>query len=212
MKRIKFNCLCELSEIMDSYVQDTCSDDEYPIISAYAPYEIAKLLVEMLVMQGNPIGCIMQLEEREVSGYNKEYHVSLTENGVACEKTFEEGQYLNSGGDISFVYEDCGSKLLKHIESDTVFEFGIVDDCDECEDKLDAEDDCSKHDLDKYDSCEELNRKMQKSINYSKDEDGNLHGFSVNKSDGNSYYAYSFYSTDKLTNRDIQSLLQEAGF
>ena len=54
--------------------------------------------------------------------------------------------------------------------------------------------------------------KKDEHVEYSKDKDGDLHGFTASKSDGNSYYSYSVYTSDKLSVRDIQSLLQEVGF
>ena len=131
MKRIKFEDIYDLAEIMDSYVTSNVSEHEYPIISAYVDYKLAKSLVEILISMGNSIGAILELEDYEMSHYDKEYCVYLTEDGITCEKIFNDGGYYNGGGDISYVHEDCNSKLLSHIDSKTIYEFGIVeDDCD----------------------------------------------------------------------------------
>ena len=178
MDRIEFGCICELAELMDSYVANS-SDDEYPIVSAYGDYEIAKALVERLIMFGNPIGTILELEEFEMSHYDKEFVIYLTENGVTCEKTWHKDCYYNGGGDISFVYEDCSSKLLSHIDSEVMYEFAIG----ECED--DEECDC--------DECCECCECNHDDTEITED----THGFTVSNSDENGYYSYSFYSTDK---------------
>lgn len=137
MKRIEFEDIYDLAEIMDSYVMNNVSEHEYPIISAYVDYKLAKSLVEILISMGNSIGAILELEDYEMSHYDKEYCVYLTEDGITCEKIFNDGSYYNGGGDISYVHEDCNSKLLSHIDSKTVYEFGIDEDdkceCDECE-------------------------------------------------------------------------------
>ena len=138
MKRIEFGCICELAEIMDDYILDNSSEDEYPIVSTYANYEVAKALVEALIMLDNPIGAILELEDYEMSHYDREYVVYLSEDGVTCEKTYHKDGYYNGGGDISFVHEDCNSKLLSHIDSQTICEFGV----DKCED--DEECDCDE--------------------------------------------------------------------
>ena len=132
MKRIEFEDIYDLAEIMDSYVTSNVSEHEYPIISAYVDYKLAKSLVEILISMGNSIGAILELEDYEMSHYDKEYCVYLTEDGITCEKIFNDGSYYNGGGDISYVHEDCNSKLLSHIDSKTVYEFGIDedDDCD----------------------------------------------------------------------------------
>ena len=131
MERIEFEDIYDLAEIMDSYVTSNVSEHEYPIISAYVDYKLAKSLVEILISMGNSIGAILELEDYEMSHYDKEYCVYLTEDGITCEKIFNDGGYYNGGGDISYVHEDCNSKLLSHIDSKTIYEFGIVeDDCD----------------------------------------------------------------------------------
>ena len=140
MERIEFEDIYDLAEIMDSYVTSNVSEHEYPIISAYVDYKLAKSLVEILISMGNSIGAILELEDYEMSHYDKEYCIYLTEDGITCEKTFNDGSYYNGGGDISYVHEDCNSKLLSHIDSKAIYEFGIdeddecdCDECDECE-------------------------------------------------------------------------------
>ena len=134
MERIEFEDIYDLAEIMDSYVTSNVSEHEYPIISAYVDYKLAKSLVEILISMGNSIGAILELEDYEMSHYDKEYCVYLTEDGITCEKIFNDGSYYNGGGDISYVHEDCNSKLLSHIDSKTIYEFGYdgEDDCDDC--------------------------------------------------------------------------------
>ena len=138
MERIEFEDIYDLAEIMDSYVTSNVSEHEYPIISAYVDYKLAKSLVEILISMGNSIGAILELEDYEMSHYDKEYCIYLTEDGITCEKTFNDGSYYNGGGDISYVHEDCNSKLLSHIDSKTIYEFGYDEDdecdCDECDD------------------------------------------------------------------------------
>ena len=178
MKRVEFDCICELANVMDDYILDNAPTGEYPIVSAYANYEVAKALVEALIMLDNPIGAILELEDYEMSHYDREYVVYLSEDGVTCEKTYHKDGYYNGGGDISFVHEDCNSKLLSHIDSQTICEFGIRSDED------DKECDCDECQC----ACTDKEIAIEK--------DGDMHGFSVNRSDKNGYSSYSFYSTD----------------
>ena len=131
LKRVEFDCICELANVMDNYILDNAPTGEYPVVSAYANYEVAKALVEALIMLDNPIGAILELEDYEMSHYDREYVVYLSEDGVTCEKNYHKDGYYNGGGDISFVHEDCNSKLLSHIDSQTICEFGIRSDEDE---------------------------------------------------------------------------------
>lgn len=128
---------------MDDYILDNSSEDEYPVVSAYVKCEEAKLLVERLIEFGNPIGAILELEDYEMSHYDREYVVYLSEDGVTCEKNHNKDGYYNGGGDISFVHEDCSSKMLSHIDSKVIYEFAVGE-CDECydEDYEDCDYDC----------------------------------------------------------------------
>ena len=182
LKRVKFNCIYELAEIMTMYVDDE-ENDNYPIISAYCKFDVAKELIETLVRMSNSIGCILELNDNDVSGYDKEFVVYLTKDGVTCEPTYREDSYYHGGGDISYVHEDCNSKLLDYIESDVVFEFGFSDE-DSCEPKC-GYGCCGNCDCDEED------------FELPIESDGDMHGFSVNKSDDCGNYYYSFYSTDK---------------
>lgn len=197
MKRVEFDCVCELANVMNDYILDN-AHDEYPIVSAYANYEVAKVLVETLIMLENPIGAILELEDYEMSYYDKEYVVYLSTDGVTCEKCHHEGGYYNGGGDISFVHEDCNSNLLSHIDSQTICEFGIGSDdeedcdCDECH--------CACTDKDTDDS---------ESTHISRDKDGNPFGFSktwATVKDGvHCYSSYSHYSSDVDMLRSVAS-------
>ena len=195
MKRLEFDCICELANVMDDYILDNAPTGEYPIVSAYANYEVAKALVEALIILDNPIGAILELEDYEMSHYDREYVVYLSEDGVTCEKCYHENGYYNGGGDISFVHEDCNSKLLSHIDSQTICEFGIGS--DECEEECDC-DECTCRDTDDSEST-----------HISRDKDGNPMGFSKTWStvkDGvYCYSSYSHYSSDVDMLRSIAS-------
>lgn len=183
MKRIEFGCICELAAIMDDYIWDNTFEDEYPVVSAYVKCEEAKLLVERLIEFGNPIGAILELEDYEMSHYDKEYVVYLSEDGVTCEKIHSEDGYYNGGGDISFVHEDCSSKMLSHIDSKVIYEFAVGE-CDDDYEDCDCDCDCDEcYGCDECDDSTELTE--------------DTHGFTISNSDENGYYSYSFYSTDK---------------
>ena len=133
MERVNFNCICELAEIMTMYVNDEENDD-YSLISAYCKFDIAKDLIETLIRMGNPLGNIIELEEYEISYYDREFVVYLGKNGIACEKCYLDDTYYYGGGDISYVHDECSSALLKYIDSEYIYEFGIKDE-DSCEPK-----------------------------------------------------------------------------
>lgn len=222
MKRLEFNDIYEVMDTMSESYDNLCDSDLYPVITAYGKYDVIKELLEEFLADGFEISGDICLEVPDSTGYDKEFALYLTEDGVSVCKIFENGRYLNEYPDVAFVHEDCNSKMLKHIESRMIFEFAFDDDCDfDDEDELEDDyDESCCDDCDCYE-CDNLIRSNkikcdesvpEKYVDYSKDENGDLHGFTVSKGDGNSYMAYSLYTSDKLSLRDIQSLMQEKGF
>lgn len=218
MKRLGFNDIYEVMDVMSESYDNLCDSDLYPVITAYGKYDVIKELLEEFLADGFEIGGDICLETHDSTGYDKEFALYLTEDGVSVCKIFENGKYLNEYPDVAFVHEDCNSKMLKNIESKLIFEFVFDDEHDE-KDEFDNDDLCCD-DCDCYE-CDNRIRSndikchetvADKLVEYSKDDDGDLHGFSVSKGDGDSYMSYSLYTSDKLSVRDIRSLLQEAGF
>ena len=99
-----------------------------------------------MIASGVSIANDIELQDYDVAHYDKEFVLYLTTNGVNVEKTYdvESDTYLSGSADISFIHEDCSSKLIKYVDSKTIYEFGY--DEDEYEDECDC-DDC--------DGCEE---------------------------------------------------------
>lgn len=219
MKRLEFDNVpvSELLEAMVDVFNLSDYDDEYPVITAYGKYEVIKELLEEFIANGFEISGDICLETPDSTGYEKEFALYLTEDGVSVCKIFEDGRYLNEYPDVAFVHEDCNSKMLKNIESKLIFEF--VFEFDDDEDEFDNDDLCCD-DCDCYECDNRIRSKdikcnetvADKLVEYSKDNNGDLHGFTVSKSDADSYMSYSLYTSDKLSLRDIQSLLQEKGF
>lgn len=214
MKRLEFNDIYEVMDTMSESYDNLCENDLYPVITAYGKYDVIKELLEEFLADGFEISGDICLETPDSTGYDKEFVLYLTEDGVSVCKTFEHGKYLNDYPDVAFVHEDCNSKMLKNIESKLIFEFAFDD---ELEDDYDESccDDCDCYECDnrvrsKDNKCDES--VLEKYVDYSKDENGDLHGFTVSKGDGNSYMSYSLYTSDKLSMKDIQSLMQEKGF
>ena len=128
----------------------------------------------------------------------------ISNDEVSVTKVWMDNICLPCDSNITFVHEDCNSKVLEKINSELVFEVSVDNygndlddmDCDEnccdCDECCECEDDC---DLETYES-----------------KDGDMFGFTAHKTNGDGYKSVSVYSSDRLTERDIQSLLQGAGF
>lgn len=166
MKRLEFDNVpvSELLEAMVDVFNLSDYDDEYPVITAYGKYEVIKELLEEFIANGFEINGSICLEDPCSTGYEKEFALYLTEDGVSVCKIFEDGRYLNEYSDVAFVHEDCNSKLLKNIDSRLIYEFAFNDKCDDDEDEI--EDDYNESCCDDCDCYECDNRLRSKDIKY----------------------------------------------
>lgn len=133
MDKIKIDCTYDLAEIITTLLDDS---HDYDLISVYGKYDVIKMLLEDLIMGGIPIANEIELCDYDVDHYDKEFVLYIGEKGINVEKTWnKDNGYVYGGADITFVHEDCSSKLLKYIDSETVYEFGFDDgecSCSEC--------------------------------------------------------------------------------
>ena len=144
MNRLDFDCPFDLADTITALLGDI--DDDYPVISVYGKYDVIKDIFEDLIMSGVSIANEIELQDYDVAHYNKEFVLYLTKNGVNVEKTYdvESDVYLSGSADISFIHEDCNSKLIKYVDSKTIYEFGY-----------DEDDECDCDECDECDGCEE---------------------------------------------------------
>lgn len=179
MKRIEFDCTLDVAEEMIDLYNTI---DDSPVISAYGGYDFIKTLLEDMIILGVPISFMIELDQPYVSGYDREFCLSLDEEGVSVEKCYlisedKEG-YLYSEPDVALVHEECCASILNHIGSKAKIEVGMID--DEIDD----------------DRCDLASDDVVHTV-LSESEDGHTNGFTQSWSDGNSYYSRSFYSSNE---------------
>lgn len=139
MNRLDFDCPFDLADTITALLGDI--NDDYPVISVYGKYDVIKELLEDLIASGVSIANEIELQDYDVAHYDKEFVLYLTVNGINVEKIWNDGTYYYGSADISFIHEDCNSKLIKYVDSKTIYEFGYDEDecddnkcnCDECE-------------------------------------------------------------------------------
>lgn len=124
-----------------------------------------------------------------------EYLVSVDNDGYVTVLPIEEFKIIDN---TDILYIDMDGDIEQNIidycvnEDKEVILFGQEDNCDgDCEN-------CNCHD--------------ESYLHISEDEDGNTHGFTASRSDGDSYMSYSYYSSDELSHEDIQKMLKAFGF
>ena len=137
MNRLDFDYPFDLADTITALLGDI--DDDYPVISVYGKYDVIKDILEDLIASGVSIANEIELQDYDVAHYDKEFVLYLTVNGINVEKTWNYDTYYYGSADISFIHEDCNSKLIKYVDSKTIYEFGYNDEnedecsCDECE-------------------------------------------------------------------------------
>lgn len=145
MNRINYDCTFDMADTILPLLEEI--NDTYPVISVYGKYDVIKTLLEDLIMSGVSIVGSIELECYEVDYYDKEFVLYLTQDGVSTCKCWKYDGYLCGSGNITFIHEDCNSKILKYIDSDVIYEFSVDGNYD---DESHEDDDC---DIDCCDCC-----------------------------------------------------------
>ena len=126
-----------------------------------------------------------------------EYMLSVTDEGYVTVIPLDDyGDlydadifYIDTDGSVSQdVIEEC-----KDLEREVIL-FGLTDECDEnCED------------------CAELHDGEMK-LDVETDEDDDIHGFTVSKSEDGKYTSHTFYTSEKLSEKQMRDFLKLLGY
>lgn len=177
--------------------------------------DIISIYINRLYCTDKTVGVVVN---KEIAEYILDNLIRLDETSIKeidLVDYMNIGEYLVSvddGGVITVVpIEDFGvldKTDIFYIDMDGDIEQNIIDYC-VSEDKevilFGQEDDCDG-------DCENCDCHDETYLHTSEDEEGNTHGFTASKSDGDSYMSYSFYSSDELSHEDIQKMLKAFGF
>ena len=140
MKDLHFDNYEDLAlAVADKYDSLT---DEYPDVSIIAKYDEAKEIIKELFCLGYDIASI-DIHRENFEGYYDEYAVSLTSDGVWCEKFKRDNGYLKEDSDVTYISNECNSAVIPHIKSKFVYFFDVVSDDDDknCDDEYMPKDD-----------------------------------------------------------------------
>ncbi len=182
---------CVMSDIYDRVK----SDDEYNSVDVVAKYEDAKEIIRELIEMGYGIAFIDGFGNPEWDGYDDAFVISLLDDEIWCEPVKRKDGYIFVEADVVYIFDDCNSKIIPKIEADEVYEVEVGNEYDDCDGDCEN---CPAHD--------------ETYLHTSEDEDGNTHGFTASRADGDSYMSYSYYSSDELSHEDIQNMLKAFGF
>ena len=184
----------KVEEIIDIYISRLYHTDK--TVGVIVNKEFAEYIMENL----------LNLDETSVKEIDlvdhlntNEYLVSVDDDGYVTVLPIEEFNIIDS---TDILYIDMDGDIEQNIidycvdEDKEVILFGESDNEYECDGDCEY---CDTYDDDTY-------------LHFSQGEDGDVHGFTASKSDGDSYMSYSYYSSDELSHDDIQKMLKAFGF
>ena len=137
MERLEFNdyeeFACEVADTYD-YIR---KNDDFDDIAIIAHYDEAKQIIREILCLGYDLKSI-ELKDPELGYDDVPYIISVcgidSEYEVWCEPMIRDnGKYIDDESSIIYVLDNCSSEVLKHLDSECIFEVCIGDECDDCE-------------------------------------------------------------------------------
>ena len=193
------------------YIEELCyavlnrlETDEDAWVSVVGKYDdIRAFIKDFLTYDDVNFECLNICDPKH-NDYTSEYVVDIwTSDGKIvfdCAPAKVDDEYDYYKGDVLYMLEGTKQALADNCEyAEKYFVIRGEEDfncaecyCDEC------------YSCDKY--------KDEKCVEYSKTDDGDIHGFSASRTDDKGCYSYSFYTSDTLNKGDIRDMLKEFGF
>ena len=155
---------------------------------------VAYVMGEVLELDDTSVKTVY-FSDKDISD---EYFISVDDDGCVIFMPIENYDYLKN---VDAVYIDMDGSV-----SQETIDFCVNE--DKCVTLFGQTDDCDKNDREFQDCCSH----DETYLYISEDKDGDTHGFTASKSDGDSYMSYSFYSSEELSHEDIQKMLKAFGF
>ena len=141
MENLYFDDFEDLAcDIADKF--DELNKEEFEDIAVIAKPDEAKEIFKELICIGYDI-CNITYERIDWDGYDDEYILSMNHDGIWLEKfKREDGKYLIDESTITYILDNCSSKVIPYCKGKIVYEVtvGIDEDdecgCDECDECL----------------------------------------------------------------------------
>ena len=131
MRNLYFDDFEDLAcDIADTY--DSLDYDDEEDIAIIAKYEEAKEIIAELSCIGYSLESI-RMSRPEWENYHEEYLISLNNDGIWCEEMKSDGKYLPDESTITYILDNCSSKVIPYCKGKIVFEVTVGIDGDECE-------------------------------------------------------------------------------
>lgn len=95
--------------------------DTFGSISVIALYDEAKQVIAACIRYGLDIVSV-EIDNAEYGDYYDEYIITVDQEGLWCEPFKRNNKYIHTESDIVYIFDNCNSKVIKHCNSDTVYE------------------------------------------------------------------------------------------
>ena len=128
---------CDIADRFDELYKENFED-----IAVIAKPDEAKEIFKELVCMGYDI-CNITYERIDWDGYDDEYILSMNHDGIWLEKfKREDGKYLTDESTITYILDNCSSKVIPYCKGKIVYEVSVgideddtcgCDGCDDCE-------------------------------------------------------------------------------
>ena len=124
---------CDIADRFDELYKENFED-----IAVIAKPDEVKEIFKELVCMGYDI-CNITYERIDWDGYDDEYILSMNHDGIWLEKfKREDGKYLTDESTITYILDNCSSKVIPYCKGKIVYEVTVGDDdecdCDDCDD------------------------------------------------------------------------------
>lgn len=144
MKNLYFDDFEDLAcDIADKF--DELNKEKFEDIAVIAKPDEVKEIFKELICIGYDI-CNITYERIDWDGYDDEYILSMNHDGIWLEKfKREDGKYLTDESTITYILDNCSSKVIPYCKGKNVYEVTVgideddcdCDDCSECACKKD---------------------------------------------------------------------------
>lgn len=174
-----------------------------------AKYEEASAIVKELLQYEETSAYYLEIWN-DWDGYDKEFMITVDSSlAILCEPLYQDGDYLSYDSDKVFIMDGCSQKSVADCEDDIVTVVMYSDSVDGYDKLTINGKQTTKEEFDAYvEKIKKNDSKCDKCVEYSKDDDGDIHGFTASKSDEDGYVCYSFYTSENLMKNDIEDILK----
>ena len=133
---------CDLEEFVcnayDKY-GEVSEFDDLGSVEIIAKWDEAYQIVKELIYDFDfDIASICDFAYPDADGYNDEYSIIMDDKGIWVMPIKIEKRYLYNKSNVTYLLDNCNSKVIHYIGSDEVYEVHIG--CDECECRDDISD------------------------------------------------------------------------